>query len=89
MAKTQQLAENPRSAIVRITASAMETNEVDLNVLLACCRRELSFRERVYPRMAANGKITEAKAEKEIELMRQVCAFLVHCVFVSVTRNRC
>jgi hypothetical protein len=66
----------------------METNEVDLNVLLACCRRELAFRQRVYPTWVDKGTMKEAKAEKEIELMRQVCDFMVHCVFVACTRNR-
>ena len=65
----------------------METREVDLNRLLACCRRELAFRTRVYPRMVANGKISEKKAEDEIELMRQVCDFLCHCVFRAVVRR--
>ena len=79
--------ENPRTTIVRISGSAMGYSEVNLNALLACCRRELSFRERVYPRMIANGKIGEAKAVKEIELMQQVCGFIEHCLFRALTRR--
>jgi len=65
----------------------MEWHEVNLNDLLATCRRELAFRERVYPRMVASGKITDAKAQKETEGMRAVVDFLVHCVFKAVTRR--
>ena len=80
--------ELPQKAVVQISQPAMSWRDVDLNPLLACCRRELAFRERVYPRMVANGKITEKKAEAEIALMRELCEFMVHCVFCSVARRR-
>ena len=32
--------------------------------------------------------MTDKKAEAEIEQMRVVVEFLVHCVFKAVTRNR-
>jgi hypothetical protein len=66
----------------------METNEVDLNVLLACCRRELTLRERVYPKWVAKGTMTEKKAQAELEQMRLVVDFLLHCLFVALTRSR-
>ena len=66
----------------------MEWHEVNLNDLLACCRRELAFRQRVYPKMVAKGTLTEKKAERETELMRTVVEFLVHCVFKAATRRR-
>ena len=62
-------------------------HEVDLNDLLGCCRRELALRQRVYPKWVAKGTMSEKKAEKEIELMRAVVDFLVHCVFKAVTRR--
>jgi hypothetical protein len=77
-----------RTPIVRISDPAMSWHDVDLNPLLKCCQRELAFRTRVYPRMVANGKISEKKAEEEIELMRSVVDFMVHCVFRSITRRR-
>lgn len=87
MGRTQTLPKpNPRTAIVQIPESAMETREVDLNELLACCRRELGFRQRVYPKWVERGTMTDAKMAHETELMRQVCEFLVHCVFKAVTR---
>jgi hypothetical protein len=65
----------------------MEWHEIDLNELLACCRRELAFRQRVYPKWTLKGTMTEKKAEAEIEMMRTVVDFLVHCVFKAVTRR--
>lgn len=65
----------------------MSWHDVDLNDLLACCRRELALRQRVYPKWVAKGSMTEKKAEKEIEQMRAVVEFLVHCVFKAVTRR--
>lgn len=76
-----------RSPIVRITDPAMSWHEVDLNQLLGCCRRELAFRQRCYPKWIEKGTMTEKKAQTEIELMRSLCDFLVHCVFKAVTRR--
>lgn len=39
---------------------------------LACIRRELSMRLRVYPRWIDNGKMTAAKANDEIAVMRAI-----------------
>ena len=76
-----------RTAIVRISDPAMSWHEVDLNDLLGCCRRELAFRQRCYPKWVEKGTMTEKKAEKELELMRSLVDFLVHCVFKAVTRR--
>jgi hypothetical protein len=75
------------AAIVRISDPAMQWHEVDLNALLGCCRRELAFRQRCYPKWVEKGTLTEKKAAAELELMRSLCDFLVHCVFKAVTRN--
>ena len=77
-----------RSPVVRISDPGMEWHEVNLNDLLACCRRELGFRQRAYPKMVAAGKLTDKKAEAEIEGMRDVVEFLVHCIFKAVTRSK-
>jgi hypothetical protein len=76
-----------RTPIVRISDPAMSWHEVDLNDLLACCRRELAFRQRCYPKWVAKGTLSEKKAAKELELMQSVVDFLVHCVFKAVTRR--
>jgi hypothetical protein len=39
---------------------------------LACVDRELALRRRVYPRWVAAGRMTQAKADREIELMQAV-----------------
>ena len=81
-------AKDHRTPIVRISDPGMSWHEVDLNDLLACCRRELAFRQRCYPKWVAKGTLSEKKAEKELELMQHVVDFLVHCVFKAVTRRR-
>jgi hypothetical protein len=86
MVKTWPEERRPGAAIVKISDPAMEWHEVDLNDLLACCKRELAFRQRCYPRWIDKGTIKPAKAAREIELMGSVCEFLVHCIFKAVTR---
>lgn len=76
-----------RTPIVRISDPAMSWHDVDLTDLLGCCRRELALRQRVYPKWVAKGLMSEKKAEKEIEQMRLVVEFLVHCIFKAVTRR--
>jgi hypothetical protein len=71
--------------VVTISEPAMGHREVDLNALLACCRRELALRQRVYAKWIAKGWITETKAEKEIALMRDCCEYFVDAIFRSVT----
>lgn len=41
---------------------------------LACIRREIGMRKRVYPRWVAGGKMTQAKADAEISLMEAIAA---------------
>jgi hypothetical protein len=76
-----------KAGIVRISDPAMGWHEVDLNDLLDCCRRELAFRQRVYPKWVEKGTLTAKKAEAELDLMRSVVEFLVHCIFKAVTRG--
>jgi hypothetical protein len=66
----------------------MEWEEINLNDLLACCRRELALRQRVYPKWIAKGWMSEAKAEKELELMRLCVEFLVQQVFLAVVARK-
>jgi hypothetical protein len=76
-----------RRPIVRISDPAMQWHEVNLNDLLACARHELAFRERVYPKWIDKGTLSANKAAKEIELMRSIEDFLIHCIFKAVTRR--
>ena len=87
MTKEWPKQDDHRTPIVRISDPAMEWHDIDLNDLLGCCRRELALRQRVYPKWVAKGSMSENKAEKEIEQMRSVVEFLVHCIFKAVTRR--
>jgi hypothetical protein len=87
MVKTFPQKRDHREPLVKVSDPAMEWHDVNLNDLLACCRRELELRQRVYPKWVAKGTMSEAKAAKELELMRVVVEFLVHCVFKAVTRR--
>lgn len=40
--------------------------------LADCARREVAKRKSVYPRLIAAGKLTQAKADREIELMQAI-----------------
>ena len=88
MVKTWADTQDPRDPVVKISDPAMGWHEVNLNALLACCRRELSFRQRVYPKWVDKGTMSDKKAKAEIELMRSICDFLVHCIFKAVTRGQ-
>jgi len=41
---------------------------------LACAKRELAMRERVYPRWIDSGRISRIKAAQEIAAMRAIVA---------------
>ena len=43
-----------------------------LDDLIACVDREIDMRARVYPRQVAAGRLTQARAERELLLMRAV-----------------
>jgi hypothetical protein len=87
MVKTWPKQTDHRVPMARISDPAMEWHDVNLNDLLACARRELEFRQRVYPIWIGRGTMSEAKAEREIALQRTLVEFMVHCVFKAVTRQ--
>jgi hypothetical protein len=39
---------------------------------LACIRREIAYRERVYPRLITNKKMSQAAADREIAVMKVI-----------------
>jgi len=46
------------------------------NEMVECVRREVKMRERVYPRWISAGKMTQKKADFEIDTMRHVLEHL-------------
>lgn len=50
---------------------------VSLEVQVACIRREIGMRERVYPRWVSTAKMTPKRADEEIAAMKAVLATLV------------
>ncbi len=49
---------------------------VGLDRQIACVRREVGMRKRVYPRWVATGKMTQEEADRQIEAMEAVQATL-------------
>ena len=43
---------------------------------LECAERELKLRQRVYPRRVADGKMTQAQADRELARMEAIIATL-------------
>lgn len=56
--------------VLKIQRSATLTVSIDDQV--ACVRRELGFRRRVYARRVSEGKMTQISADKEITAMEAV-----------------
>lgn len=52
------------------------SEDVGLDAQIACVRREISMRERVYPRLCAAGKMKDEKAASELAAMKAVLATL-------------
>lgn len=46
------------------------------DALLACVKREIKMRERVYPGWIAHGRMKQRSADTELETMRAVLAVL-------------
>lgn len=44
--------------------------------LVACAKRELDYRRRVYPRWVENKRMTQARADEEIALMAEIVRVL-------------
>lgn len=47
-----------------------------INDQIACVKREISMRERVYPKWVGSGKMRSDKAAHEINAMKEVLATL-------------
>lgn len=44
----------------------------DPEILLKCAQREVAMRQRVYPKRVASGKMTQEKADSEVEAMEEI-----------------
>jgi hypothetical protein len=53
---------------------------VPIDAQLACAKRELALRERVYPRWTEAGKMPREQAAREIAAMRAICETLQELV---------
>jgi len=49
---------------------------IDIDRQIACVRREVSMRRRVYPRWVSTGKMTQDEADRQISTMEAVQATL-------------
>jgi hypothetical protein len=49
---------------------------IDLARQIACVRREVSMRKRVYPRWVQNAKMTQEEADRQLQTMEAVQATL-------------
>lgn len=53
--------------------------EPSLVEMIAEADREIVARFHVYPRLVAAGKLKQAKADRQIQVMRAIAARLRHC----------
>jgi hypothetical protein len=54
----------------------MKTEEISLEALLQCARRELSYRKRVYPRLVDEDKMSLQRMEHETACMARIVEIL-------------
>lgn len=53
-------------------SALFESLPIPLEEQITCVEREISMRERVYPRWVVEHRMTQAKAERELAAMRAV-----------------
>lgn len=54
----------------------MSDQPISIEQQIACVRREIGYRERVYARRISDGKMTQKLADRELAAMRAVLATL-------------
>ena len=57
-------------------AADLRPADVPLTDMIACAKRELLMRKRVYPRRVEAGRMTQAEADKELAVMAAILARL-------------
>ena len=48
--------------------------------LMRCAAREMRYRRRVYPGLVAKGRMTEAEAQREIDMMAEIALHFSYLV---------
>jgi hypothetical protein len=54
----------------------MKTDEISIEALVQCAKRELSYRHRVYPRLVGEDKLSPQKMAYEIACMARIVEIL-------------
>jgi hypothetical protein len=54
----------------------MKIDEISIEALLQCAKRELSYRQRVYPRLVGEDKMSPQKMAYEIACMTRIVEIL-------------
>jgi hypothetical protein len=54
----------------------MKAEEIPIEALLECARRELTYRRRVYPRLVDEDKMSPQKMAYELGCMERICEIL-------------
>lgn len=66
---------------------AERTHALERDVLVACAKRELAMRRAVYPRRVADRKMTQEKADLEIDAMEAIVGVLENYPLAHVARE--
>ncbi len=53
-----------------------EQKKPDITAMIACVRRELAMRQRVYPAWVSKGRMSQAEADRETNTMMAILATL-------------
>jgi hypothetical protein len=59
-----------------VTTDLFSGDQLPIEALVECVKREIRFRERVYARRVDERKMTPQKAAYEIQAMRQILGML-------------
>ena len=53
----------------------MQVTNNEIDVMRRCAKREYDKRKRFYPKWVASGKMTQEKADFELEGMKMICDY--------------
>jgi hypothetical protein len=54
----------------------MKPEEISIEALIKCARRELAYRKRVYPRLVDQERMSQAKMDHELSCMEGIVGIL-------------
>src|ERR1041384_6141707 len=61
----------------------MELSAIQLEQQLQCVQREVQMRRRVYPKLVATGRLTQAQADRELHTMQAVAETLARLLYLQ------